>query len=155
MWSNGYEKILVNSMQICPIVSLLWILSSKIQVNCHSKANNNSNLGWPNRSSVGLSLRRSQVITLPCTDICWQTQNRLNHGVSRVNRHLTAVQNYEAILAVLKLLTEARNRQPKSFKPNPSNTGYITTSLRCRFNITMSEWYRIDIGRISFDIVCY
>ena len=33
-------------------------------------------------------------------------------------RHLTAVLNYDAILAVLKLLTEAKNRQTESFKPN-------------------------------------
>ena len=33
-------------------------------------------------------------------------------------RHLTAGLNYEVILAALKLLTEARNRQPETFKPN-------------------------------------
>ena len=32
-------------------------------------------------------------------------------------RHLTVVLNYEALLAVLKLLTEARNRQPEIFIP--------------------------------------
>ena len=33
-------------------------------------------------------------------------------------RHLTTILNYEAILAVLKLLTEAaRNRQLETFKP--------------------------------------
>ena len=33
------------------------------------------------------------------------------------SRHLTVVLNYEALLAVLKLLTEARNRQPETFIP--------------------------------------
>ena len=33
-------------------------------------------------------------------------------------RHLTTVQNYEALLAVLKLRKEARNRQPGTFNSN-------------------------------------
>ena len=33
-------------------------------------------------------------------------------------RHFTAVLNKEMILAVLKLLMDARNRQPETFKPN-------------------------------------
>ena len=44
-------------------------------------------------------------------------------------RHLTVVLNYEALLAVLKLLTEARNRQPETFIPT-----YPISTLGFRLN---------------------